>query len=93
VIVSFIGGGNRSTRRKPQTCHKSLPTLSHNVVSSTLRLSGNRTLVMLSTDCIDSCKSNYHTMTVTTTPLVLFKSSWIIDRPCKNWSFCFEQWL
>jgi hypothetical protein len=24
VAVSFIGGGNRSTRRKPQTCHKSL---------------------------------------------------------------------
>ena len=31
--VSFIGGGNWSTRRKPQT-------LSHNVVSSTPRLSG-----------------------------------------------------
>jgi hypothetical protein len=24
VVVSFIGGENRSTRRKPQTCHKSL---------------------------------------------------------------------
>jgi hypothetical protein len=24
VAVSFIGGGNRSTRRKPSTCHKSL---------------------------------------------------------------------
>jgi hypothetical protein len=24
VVVSFIGGGNRSTRRKPQTCRKSL---------------------------------------------------------------------
>jgi magnesium-transporting ATPase (P-type) len=24
VAVSFIGGENRSTRRKPQTCHKSL---------------------------------------------------------------------
>jgi len=24
VAVSFIGGGNRSTRRKPPTCHKSL---------------------------------------------------------------------
>jgi hypothetical protein len=24
VSVSFIGGGNRSTQRKPQTCHKSL---------------------------------------------------------------------
>jgi hypothetical protein len=24
VAVSFIGGGNLSTRRKPPTCHKSL---------------------------------------------------------------------
>jgi len=24
VDVSFIGGGNRSTRRKPPTCNKSL---------------------------------------------------------------------
>jgi len=24
VAVSFIGGGNRRTRRKPQTCRKSL---------------------------------------------------------------------
>ena len=24
VAVSFIGGRNRSTRRKPMTCHKSL---------------------------------------------------------------------
>jgi hypothetical protein len=24
VVVSFIGGGNRSTRRKPLTYHKSL---------------------------------------------------------------------
>jgi hypothetical protein len=33
VVVSFIGGGNRNTRRKPPTCHKSLT----NVVSSTPR--------------------------------------------------------
>jgi len=24
VAVTFIGGGNRNTRRKPPTCHKSL---------------------------------------------------------------------
>ena len=24
MVVSFIAGGNRSTRRKPQTCFKSL---------------------------------------------------------------------
>jgi hypothetical protein len=36
---------------------------SHNVVSSTPRLSGIRT------DCIGSCKSNYHTITTTTAPV------------------------
>jgi hypothetical protein len=40
VTVSLIGGGIRTTRRKPPTCRKSLKTLSHNVVSSTPRLSG-----------------------------------------------------
>jgi len=30
----FYCGGNRSTRRKPPTCHKS--TLSHNVVLNTV---------------------------------------------------------
>ena len=24
VVVRFIGGGNRSTQKKPPTCHKSL---------------------------------------------------------------------
>ena len=33
ISVSFIGGENWSTRRKPLTCRKK--TLSHNVVSST----------------------------------------------------------
>jgi len=27
VVVSFIGGGNQSTRRKPLICHKSLINL------------------------------------------------------------------
>jgi hypothetical protein len=35
VVVSFIGGGNRSAGRKPSTCRKSLTTLSHNGVWST----------------------------------------------------------
>ena len=37
VVVSFIGGGNQSTRRKPPTCHKSLTTLSHKVVSNIVK--------------------------------------------------------
>jgi hypothetical protein len=36
VMVSFIGGGNRSNRKKI-TDLKSLPNLTHNVVSSTPR--------------------------------------------------------
>jgi hypothetical protein len=34
--VSFIRGGNRMTRRKPPTCHKSLTNFIHNVVHLTL---------------------------------------------------------
>ena len=39
-----------------------LQNLSHNVVSNTPRLSGIQltTLVVIVTDCIGSCKSNYH---------------------------------
>ena len=40
VVVSVIGGGNRSTQRKPSTCLKLPTNSSHNVVSSTARLSG-----------------------------------------------------
>ena len=36
----FYYGGNRSTQRKPQNCRKSLTNFSHNVVSSTPRMSG-----------------------------------------------------
>ena len=32
MTVSFIGGGNQRTQRKPPTCRKSLKNLSHNVV-------------------------------------------------------------
>ena len=37
VPVSFIGGGNRSTQKKPPTFGKLLTNVSHNVVSSTPR--------------------------------------------------------
>ena len=37
VVVIFIDGANRITRRKPLTCRKSLINLSHNVVSSAPR--------------------------------------------------------
>jgi hypothetical protein len=40
---SGIGGGNRSTQRKPLTYRKSLTNFIHDVVSSTPHLSGIRT--------------------------------------------------
>jgi hypothetical protein len=54
---------------RPAAGHRQ--TLSHNVVSSTPRLSGVRThkVSVIGTDCIGSCKSNYHTITDTTAPL------------------------
>ena len=71
MAASFNGGGNRSTWRKLPTCRN----LYHNVVSSTTRLSQIRThnVRMIGTDCIGTCKSNYHAIT-TTTPLLLYES-------------------
>jgi hypothetical protein len=45
-------------------------TLSHNVVSSTPRLSGLvlTTLMVIGIDCTGRYKSNYHTITTTTAP-------------------------
>jgi hypothetical protein len=37
MSISFIGGGNRRTRREQPTCRKSLTNLSHNIESSTPR--------------------------------------------------------
>jgi hypothetical protein len=41
-----------------------LQTLSHKVLSSTFRLNGIQiqTLMVIGSDCISGCKSNYHTI-------------------------------
>ena len=72
MAVSFIGGGNWTTRTKPPTCRKSLH----------LALIGIRTHSISgdSTDCIGSCKSNCHTITATTTPFNLKSSVQCIAR-------------
>ena len=73
VALSFIGGGNRSTWRKPPTCRK---TLSHNVVSSTPRLKEigtHNVSVDRHTDCIGSYKYNYHTIMTMTAPKSLHR--------------------
>ena len=79
VVVSFIGEGNRSTWRKPPTCHKSLTNF---IILSCIEYSSPSaglevtTPVVIGTDCIGSCKSNYHAFT-TTTVRKLFLNSFV----------------
>jgi len=68
VVVSFIGGGNRSTRRKPPTCHKSLTNyITKFCIEYTSPWMGFEltTLVVIN---IDSCKPKYHAITTMTAP-------------------------
>jgi hypothetical protein len=59
--VSLISGISEENRW-PATSHKQ--TLWQNVVSSTPRAGSNSQLLgVIGTDCIGSCKSNYHTIT------------------------------
>jgi hypothetical protein len=69
VAISFIGGGNQSTQRKPPTCRKSLSNfITYCCIEYTLPWTGFEltTLVVIGTDCTGSCKSNYHTINTTT---------------------------
>jgi hypothetical protein len=70
VAVSFIGGGNQSSQRKPPICRKSLTNFISCCIEyispwATLELT---TLVVIGTDCIGSCSSNYHRITTTMVP-------------------------
>ena len=70
MAVSFIGEGNRDTRRNHRPVANHWYTVSHNVVSSTPRhkqSSNSQTWVVIGTDWTGSCKTNYHTITTTTT--------------------------
>ena len=70
-VVSFIGGGNRNTWRKPPTCRKSLTSfITYCCIeyTSPWAVFELTTLVVISTDSIGSCKCNYHAMTTTTAP-------------------------
>ena len=78
VPVSFIGGGNRNAWRKPQTCSKSLKT--YHIMLYWVRLTWAywvhlawagfelTMLMVIGTDCIGSCKSNYHMIAATMAP-------------------------
>ena len=76
--VSFIRGRNRRTRRKPPTCRKSLTNF---IPKCYLPRPKSRfeliTSAVIGTDWRGSCKSNYHTMTTTTTPCLPATWTWI----------------
>jgi hypothetical protein len=65
MLDSFIGGGNWSIWRKPQTCRSHWQALSRNVLSSILAWAvfELRTVVMIDTYCIGSYKSNCRAIT------------------------------
>ena len=55
------------------------------------------TLIVIGTDCIGSCKSNYHTITTTMAPYVIMSSNLIslmknviniVIRHARTWTFC-----
>ena len=84
MAISFIGGGTCSTRRKPPSTYKLYYIMLYQV---NLTWTGFEftTLVVIGTDCIGSCKSNYHTITTTTSPslpgewyMLIWTSSFII---------------
>jgi hypothetical protein len=55
-------GGNWITRKKPLTCRKSLTNLMLHRIHITWTGFELTTLVMIGTDCINSCKFNSHTI-------------------------------
>ena len=59
----------RVPQRKPPTCHKSRDKLYH-IMLYTSPWAGveSTTTVVIGTDCIGSCKSNYRKITTTTAP-------------------------
>ena len=71
MAVSFIGGGNRSTHRKPQTCHNTLKNLiTYCCIKYTLPWAAFKLtmLVVIGTDCKGSWKLNYPTIMTMTAP-------------------------
>ena len=83
MAVSFIDGGNRITRKITPTCRESLPNfITQSCIEYTSPWAAYelKTLVVIGTDCIGSCKSNYHTITTTTAP----KNTSNISQTCES---------
>ena len=75
AIFQLYSGGKFYWWRKPPTCRKSLTNFIIYIVMLYwvhLAWAGFEltTSVVINTDCISSCKSNYHTITTTTGPLI-----------------------
>ena len=83
LLVEVTGGPGENHR--PVASH--LQTLSHNVVHLALIWSRFEltTSVVIDTDCIVSCKSNYHTITATTAPFAIL----LFYTICINYKFVF----
>jgi hypothetical protein len=80
-VVSFIGGGNQ---RKPLTCRKSLTNfITQCCIEYISPWAGLEltTLVVISTDCIGSFKSNCHTITTTRSPQTQLNGS-VLSHVC-----------
>ena len=89
MAVSFIGEGNRRTRRKPVASH--WQTLSHNGVLLAPIEIRTHNISGIGTNRVGSCKSNYHTITATTGPqmfwdiLTKYFTTYRITRTKRGW--------
>jgi hypothetical protein len=80
VTVRFIGGGNWS---KQLSSRKSLTNfITWCCIKYTLSWAGFQltTLEVIGTDCTDSCKSNYHTITTTMARILCGSIEWYNPR-------------